>query len=196
MGGDTFYRLLVIIVALAGLFVGLRKGMVRQVASLLGLAFGIVCCRVFHAEGVEIVKSWWPSINEHFASEITYSVLATAAIFTVVYLAFQLVGVAIRGVLKLLNLGAINTIFGGAFGMFKYLLILSIIFNVIASLNPKSSLMEACKATDGNLIEWVMPIAPALLDNDFDELEHLLQLEDAKKISYNNHNGENVNFMC
>ena len=195
--GDTFYRILVIIVALIGLFVGIRKGMVRQVAGLLGLAFGIVCSRVFHAEGVEIVKSILPSLADKFASEIIYSVIATAIIFLVVYLLFQFVGLALRGILKILQLGTLNTILGGLFGVFKYLFLLSVVFNLIGCLNQDSSLMEACKGTDGNLIEWVMPIAPIFLDSGFEELEHLIQMEDAKKISSNNLENINVNiYSC
>lgn len=189
---DMFYRILVIVVALAGLFIGLRKGMVRQVAGLLGLAFGIVCSRVFHAEGIEIVKSWLPSLENKFASEIIYSVVATAVIFITVYLAFQIIGIALRGILKILHFGTINTIMGGVFGVFKYLFILSVVFNVIASIDQQSSLMQACRGTDGNLIEWVMPIAPAFLNSDFEELEYLLQVEEAKKISTNNSTYINV----
>lgn len=193
--GDMFYRILVIVVALIGLFVGLRKGMVQQVIGLLGLAFGIVCSRVFHDEGVEIVKSWMPSLSDVFASEIVYSVMATAVIFVLVYLLFQFVGLALRGVLKILQLGAVNTIIGGVFGVFKYLFLLSVVFNVIACLDQDSSLMKACKGADGNLIEWVMPIAPAFLDSGFEDLEYLIQLEDAKKISDNNLGCRNVSIL-
>lgn len=73
---------------------------------------------------------------------------------------------------------------GAVYSLFKYMMFLSMAYNFIVVLNPGTVLLKSAKSDDGNAIEEVMLLSPALLGGqDVMDLSHLIQLEDAKKIS-------------
>ena len=70
---------------------------------------------------------------------------------------------------------------------------MSVLYNIIISIDSDSSLVDCCKADDGNVVGVVMGIAPAILDIDSaDDLLYMKQKEEAKTISYNNYSVSDV----
>ena len=64
--------------------------------------------------------------------------------------------------------------------------ILSIIYNLLLCINPDSRLMRWQNANDGNIVEEVLALSPALLGGlGAEELSHQVQLREARKISCN-----------
>lgn len=64
---------------------------------------------------------------------------------------------------------------------------MSVVFNIIMSVDSDSSLSDYCNADDGNVVGVVMGIAPALFSTETPEdLLYIKQKEEAKNISYNN----------
>lgn len=187
------FHIILIIVCVVGIFFGYRKGLIHQLASLLGLIFGIVGCQLFHEQVDEFLRDFLPGLGNSIESEYTYSILASAVIFLSIYLLFLLLGGILRSAMQMIHLGAIDSVAGAVAGAFRYLLILSIVYNLILAISPNSQLLKICNHNDGNIVEVVMSMAPALLNSEsFNDLALKIQLEEAKKISSNNISPKNV----
>ncbi len=186
MGGASIYHIIILIAGVLGIFRGWRCGFLGQTGGLLGILFGIVFCRLFARDGAEIIEGMLPSIAGLFASDFIYMSLSTAAIFITVYLGFRLLSSIFRRILCGLRLGAINSLAGSALCLFKYMLMISLVYNVILAIFPGCALMRECKAGDGNMVEVVMELAPALL-NTYSPCDLALkyQLKEAEAISAN-----------
>ena len=78
----------------------------------------------------------------------------------------------------------LNAAAGAIFGAFKYLFLLSLVYNFAGGLFPHSKLMRYAHADDGNLVRIVMLLGPGVMGcQDCDDLYHEIQLQDARTIS-------------
>lgn len=183
---NAFYQLMVIGVAILGVFRGYRKGFINQIPGVLGFAFGTVCCHVFTEQGEEVARALFPSIAGRLGADFIYSLLGSGVVYVAVFVAFSLLTRILRSAMQIFAGGLLNSLIGAAFCLVKYMLALSILFNIIVCFSPRSELMHSAMADDGNAVEVVMGIAPALLGClSYEDLAHIVQLEDAKKISGN-----------
>lgn len=173
-------------IAIWGFSKGYRKGFVAQTASLLGLAFGVVVARLFGPEA----EIWLQSINPRTAQTVTggymTSLVAHAIPLVLTYLVISLPGGILGTALSVFHFGTFDAIAGSLFGLFKNLVLLSLVIDAVIGFWPQGSIMKCASDDDGNLIHAVASIAPALAGNtSVSELAHRLQLEDAKRISRN-----------
>ena len=181
---ETVYPLLVILLGVVGLVSGYRRGLARQVSGVLGVAFGIVCARLFSPVCGEKLLEIYPAVGDGFAGPFTVSCLSAGGVFVFVYLLFDSVTSILRSAMQLISVGMLDSLAGGVFGMFRYLLFVSLAYNLAADINPEGRLVGYARCHDGNVVEEVMLIAPALLDfRGIDELCHAVQLREASRIS-------------
>lgn len=188
--GDAIFHIIAIIVAAWGVVVGYRQGLTGLVTSVLGMAFGVVCSHIF-AEGItEMLEGWvtlvFPHSAEYSGGRYLASNLGCGIVYIAVFLLFRSVTGIIRAAMAGVSSGLLNSLLGTLFCVANYLLILSVIYNVLVGMNPESSLMRYGNADDGNICSEVMWIAPACLGSEsFSDFAHEHQLREAKKISMN-----------
>ena len=127
-----------------------------------------------------------PGFEGRAGASFIYSVTAAALVYVAVYMLFRMMTKVLRSAMQVFYVGMLDKLLGAAFSLTKYMLLLSIIYNLIICVNPSSSLMKYATADDGNVVEGVMLLAPGLLGcHSIEDLSHLLQLREAKKISCN-----------
>lgn len=183
---DAFYHIIVVAVAGYAVVKGFRRGFTGQVSSVLGLAFGAVCAHVFGPQTEEALRSIFPGISGRCGSAFIYSVLSAALIYLAVYLTFGFLTKVLRSAMQVFYVGMLDSLFGSAFCLVKYMVLLSIAYNLILCVNPSSPLLKYADADDGNVVECVLLIAPGILGcGSCEDLSHLIQLREAKKISCN-----------
>lgn len=184
------YPLILIAVLILAIWRGWEKGMVYQLASLLGLAFGFVAARLFYEQMAEVIDPWFPG-PESFAEEpfgeplrrYTLYMVSASVVFAIVYAAFKLIGGVLTSAMQLIHTGAINSIIGAGFSFVKWTVIMSVVFNLWLVIKPDCGLMKYCNDGDGNVVELVMSVAPALFGTESpDELEHYHRLQKAKQM--------------
>lgn len=178
------FHLIVIAVAVWGILTGYRKGLLRQAGGVLAMAFGIVMSRMLTPELLAVVESWIPPFINGFNRSYLIRTLTAGIIYLVVFSMVQASCFPIGRLMGLIGGGILNRIAGAAFRMFKYLFVISIVYNLIIDIYPQGDLTRSSRQHDGNVVEVVMKIAPAFLDfPDGEEVGYRQQLEDAKKIS-------------
>lgn len=178
------FMLALIIVLIYAVWRGWRTGFIHQVAGVLGIAFGIVAARLLADPIGEWLVSLHPGLDNGFLGPYRVKILAMALVFAAFYFACTLLGSVLRSALSLLHAGALNSICGSAFSLLKWVMIMSVTYNVILALKPDSDLAAFCDDGDSNLVEAVMELAPALAGTDGpDELLYRRQQEQARQIS-------------
>lgn len=183
---DAIYNITVLVVAALAVVKGFRRGFTGQVSGILGLAFGAVCAHVFEDSAEEAVRSLLPGIRHVAGSAFIYSVLGTGCVYLAVYFAFRALTGVLRSAMQVFCVGMLDSLLGAAFCLVKYLVILSLAFNLILCVDPQSRLLRYADADDGNIVQCVLLLAPGVLGcRSVEDLSHILQLREAKKISHN-----------
>lgn len=183
---DGVFFIIVVTVAVWGILTGYRIGFMRQISGVLGVAFGIVATRMIAPDFSVGIENWIPSMVTGFSRTILCQTLACGLIYLIVEGLISLCAAPLAKLVGIIgkSMGVLDSIGGGVFRLFKFLMVVSILYNVISDLDPAGDLTRIASRHDGNIVESVMMIAPALLDfPGAEEVAFKQQMEDAKKIS-------------
>lgn len=190
---NTVYLIVVLVVAFIAIVSGFRKGITRQLSSLLGLAFGAVAARVFAPE-FSSSFTWTDKFSQapEF-SDFTSNLVCAVVIYIFVYAMFFIFSGILQSAVSIFRVGMFNRILGAFFSLVKNLLWLSILFNLALCFSDRSELLRYERANDGNLMAAVMSLTPGLLGCfGAEDFAHYHQLKEAKKISCNFNTSNNV----
>lgn len=192
---DGFYLAIVLVVAFLAIVAGFRRGITRQIASVLALAFGVVAARILGAEFTDSflwARSFSPEPEYH---EVTVDLVCCSVIYAAVFLAFSMLSGILSGAMSVFQVGMFNRLLGAFFSLLKNLMWLSIIFNLLLCYRPDCGLLRFEASNDGNLVAAVMDLSPALLGcYGAEDFAHFHQLKEAKFISCNFKSSSNVIF--
>lgn len=183
---NGLYLVIILVVAAFSAIIGFRKGITRQLSSLLGVAFGAVAARIL-APGLAV--QFTGLVSSHFDSRFVGFVsglLAAVVIYLIVYAVFSIFTKVLRGALSVFEVGMFNRLLGSFFCIFKNLLWVSIFYNLLLCYNPDCGLLRYARSDDGNMVGGVMWLTSAVLGcGGAHELGHLIQLQEAASISCN-----------
>ena len=117
--------IIIAVLLVIGFIGGLRDGLVKQVASLVGLIGGLLLGRAFYVP-----------VGEWFAGTFGFSVEAAhitafILILVIVPLFFSLVGWLMSKILSVICLGWINRLLGGVIGALKFVLLVGVVITGI-----------------------------------------------------------------
>lgn len=158
----AFIDILLLAVVALGAIQGFRKGIITGFASIAGIILGIVACRLFGDAVNTAIASAYPETTEYPGAPYTGTVLAYLLLFAAVYLACFFCARLLKGIVHAVCLGGIDRLAGVVFGMFKYLLALSLVLNALFAIAPNSALFHSSGLLDGKCLEWTMRLAPWL----------------------------------
>ena len=182
--GEAIYHILVIAVALVGMFRGFHAGLMRQVSGILGFVFGIVAARALGPDFAVWLSGWFPHVYHPVAKTFFISILSHGIIWGLCMLIFSMTTGILNFILGMIPVGIMNSIGGAAFCLLKYLMFLSILFDFALCRPFDSPLMHCARHDDGNLVDCVIRLAPELLGTmSADEYVHKVQLWEARTIS-------------
>ena len=181
---NVIYHVIVLLIAAVAVVCGFRRGFARQTPSVIGMAFGIICARLLAPGLDDVLYGAFPSVHGKVEEKFVYDTLSTGMVFFSIYAIFRTVTGFLGRVMSSGENSILDNIAGAVYNLFKYMVFLSVAYNLIAAMNPRSEIMHSVKSDDGNVVEEVMLLGPALMGGeDAMDLSHKLQLEDAKKIS-------------
>lgn len=116
-------------------FLGIRgtfRGLVKEIASILGLLLGFVLANSYHAQ-------LSPLLEEYLGGPGLAHLVGYLGIFLGTVAAIFLLATLIRKILKLICLGWLDSIGGGALGILKGLLLCSIVIMALTAFLPAKS---------------------------------------------------------
>lgn len=184
---EIIYHIIIIATGVFSIVKGFRSGLLYQIPNLIGLAFGAVTARILSPDAEPLVREHLHFFDDPVTSDFIYCMLTTCLLYIAGYLVFRSITLILRGMFVRLQGGIVNDILGSAFAFFNNLMLLSVVFNLLLCFNMHSTLLKYSCQDDGNVVEVVMLLAPALTGAlSCQDLGHYIQLHEAKKISVNN----------
>lgn len=181
---DALYHLIVIALALFGLFRGWRLGLTGQLSTLLGVGFGAVCAHVFIYDASELVAEFFPSLPSRPGGSYVCAYIGGSVVFVIVYALFSLLTGVFRNVMEEFGEGLANSLTGSLFCAFRYILWSGMAYMMCFCINPADELHRCVWSDDGNVVSAVMAMAPAVVGcPPLEEYIHLLELNRARTIS-------------
>lgn len=161
----SFIDIVILIVFAASVITGLRKGLIRQLGSLLGVVLGILAARLFGSSVAYLYESFLSEETATSAACVYATGIAgNVTVFLIVYLLAAVIARVTRVAIKMALLGPLDRVLGVIIAMFQWFLGLSIVLNVWAAIAPSSSLFHSSKIGSGIALETIMEIAPWLFD--------------------------------
>lgn len=112
-----------------GLYKGLKRGIIKELTSLLALILGIYGA-VHFSEQLQSIFQANISIDDSLLPIISF-----AASFILIVLLVRLIGLILDKIIKMAALGMISRLLGGVFGMLKTAFIISAILLVFNTLD-------------------------------------------------------------
>ncbi|KAA6321480.1 hypothetical protein EZS27_028874 [termite gut metagenome] len=121
----TVIDIVVLVCVLAGGMIGLKKGLIWQIATILGLILGFT-----------IAKHLYAYIAEKYISSLTNSlttaqIIAFIAIWLLVPIVFSLAGALLTRIINAASLGCFNRSLGAVLGIVKYMFLIGVIIHVL-----------------------------------------------------------------
>lgn len=135
---------IIIIVAIVGLLYGFHRGIVREAVSLIAIVLGVIACRLFSEPATAAAAKFLGVTPESPSlSQYTASIAGCIVVFVVVWLGVYLVGRVIRGAVHAVRLGIIDSALGSIYCAGKWLLILSLLLNLLYLMFPVANFWGA-----------------------------------------------------
>lgn len=152
-----------------GAFMGFKKGLILELASLVGLILGIYGAIKFSDFTAEKLVEY-VSISQEWVGLISFLVTFIVIVFSV-FLFAKILDKA----LKLVALGMVNRLLGLLFGVLKYALILSVLLYFFETLNRQFNFVEEPKEKKSLLYEPLLKVTmpfKSLMENfEIDEVK-------------------------
>lgn len=181
---EAIYHIMVIAVALVAMTRGFRKGLLGQVSGVLGFVFGIVAARSVGPDLEIWLMGWMPEFYEPVAKGFFFSTLSYGLIWSGSMLGFSSLTGILNVVVGYLPVGIMNSLAGAVFGLLKYLMFLSLLFDLALCRPSESPLMHCVRHDDGNLVDLTARLAPGVLGSmSAEEYALRVQLWEARSIS-------------
>ena len=149
-----------IILLAGGAILGYRKGAIRQLASVVAVAAGVIACRVAGSLAASVVARFLGADDPAASSITVYSaqVLGYGLLFAVVWLGVWLIAGFLRKATYAVKLSILDRVAGAAFLPLKWFIVVSLLLNLWKIISPGSGIFSS-----GRLVGTVMELAPAIL---------------------------------
>jgi membrane protein required for colicin V production len=149
--------LLFILVLAYGVIRGLFKGFIVEAVTFAGLLAGLFFARQYSLFLAEYI-SGFGDISSRLSLAIAFLMIVI-----VVAVVFYVIAKIVEKIAKIILLGWLDKLLGMVFGLFKYLVILSLAVNVFCWINDRFQFVKEEKLQNSRLFEPVKSVIPALV---------------------------------
>ncbi len=133
----SIFDIIVLSSLLIALCIGLKKGFIGQVVSLVALCLGVWLSVKFSVVVGQWLKSWIA------LDDTVLKVIAFILIFCITVLGLTLIGRILEKIVKVVLLGWLNRLLGATLAIVECLLILCILLMIFDALNGTFSLVKS-----------------------------------------------------
>ena len=161
---ETIDIIIAVLLAI-GFISGLKDGLVKQAAGLIGLVAGLLLSKKLY---LSVAAELTPLLG---MSERTTQIVAFVLILIIVPLLCSLVAWLISKLLKGVGLGWINRLLGGAAGIVEYALFAGLIITAIESFDFRGHLLSSEKKEASVLYYPIYNVTGVLIDDVREQIE-------------------------
>lgn len=161
----------IIVLAVAGGFMGWRKGLTGQMGALVGVLAAIVICRWFASD----LAAFFTDPSDSPQTVLLNTVMSYVILGVGAYVAVLIIAKLMNLVTRALHLSLINRAAGAVFGVFEWMLGLSILLNIWTAVFSDTELRSSNHA----ITDAVMDIGPRVFDSK--TVQDIISLKDVEK---------------
>jgi membrane protein required for colicin V production len=159
----NYLDIIIAIPLLWGIYKGITRGVVFEIALLMALILGIM-------GGVKLSKLASAYVSELFNTSSTWlPYMSFLFVFIIIVVLVLLFAKLLESMLKLSALGLVNKIAGAVFGMLKWAFILSVVLHLFKPIDKRYHIIDEQKKQGSFLFHYVSDFAtlmiPALEEN-------------------------------
>jgi membrane protein required for colicin V production len=152
----NYIDVIIIIILVLAMVNGFINGLVKEVATLAALILGIWGAIRFSSFTAAKLYDYFDMTGRYVG------IISFLITFAVIAIVIHFFGMLIDKLMKAVALGFINRLLGIAFGLFKAVLILSVIFVVLNAIDARRPFLPKEKIEKSMLYNPISDIAPAL----------------------------------
>jgi membrane protein required for colicin V production len=152
----NYIDFIIIIILVFGLLRGYTDGLVKEAASLAALILGIWGAIKFSSFTAARLYDWFDMTGQYVG------ITAFVITFLIIVIAIHFVGVIADNFVCAISLGFLNRLLGIAFGFFKTILILSVIFVILNAIDARHPFLPHNKLERSKFYNPIADIAPAI----------------------------------
>ena len=146
-----------------GAYSGFSKGLIKELASILGVIIGVF-----------LAKNYYPYLDIKlkliFESEAGFiSILSAILIFLLTIMVFKIIAKFLTKFLKIIALGLLNRIIGSVFGIFKTVLLLCILVFIFSNINNVTGIIKAEKLSQSFFYSKIEKINSFIIESNYNE---------------------------
>ena len=146
-----------------GAYSGFSKGLIKELASILGVIIGVF-----------LAKNYYPYLDIKLKPIIEYeagfiSILSAMLIFLLTIMVFKIIAKFLTKFLKIIALGLLNRIIGSVFGIFKTVLLLCILVFIFSNINNVTGIIKAEKLSQSFFYSKIEKINSFIIESNYNE---------------------------
>ena len=146
-----------------GAYSGFSKGLIKELASILGVIIGVF-----------LAKNYYPyldiKLKPIFESEAGFiSILSAILIFLLTIMVFKIIAKFLTKFLKIFALGLLNRIIGSVFGIFKTVMLLCILVFIFSNINNVTGIIKAEKLSQSFFYSKIEKINSFIIESNYNE---------------------------
>jgi membrane protein required for colicin V production len=147
--------LIIVVLIILSVFSGFTNGLVKEVASLVGLILGIWGAIKFSGFTAAKLYEWFDMAGQYVG------IIAFVITFCAIVVIIHFIGILADKVVDAVSLGFLNRLLGMVFGAIKNILILSVIFTVLNAIDARRPFLP--KSVEGSkFYRPISDIVPAI----------------------------------
>ena len=159
----NYIDFILILIIIWGAFSGFKKGLINELASIIGLISGI-----FFAKNYYLLLN--KKLYDLFDSESNFiSIFSVIIIFFTAIMIVKITGIFLTKIIKFVFLGLVNKIIGGLFGILKSFLILGIFIFIFSKLNEVANIVKKDKLNQSIIYSKIEKTSFYLIDTNYTE---------------------------
>ncbi len=166
------FDILIVVVVSYGLIRGLFRGLVKEVASVLGVIGGFFAAYLYY----ETLAGWLSGLISNGGYR---NILAFMILFCAVLIVVNVVAIVLKYLLNLIFLGWLDRLGGVGFGLVKGVLIVSVIFMALTAFLPKGASIIK-DSVGAPYVAWVSEQLSVVVSSDV-KREFAMKLGELKK---------------
>jgi len=148
--------LIIVVLMILAVVTGFINGFVKEVASLAGLILGIWGAIKFSSFTAAKLYEWFDMTGQFVG------IIAFLITFGIIVVIIHFIGIIADKLIDAVSLGFLNRILGMVFGLFKNILILSVIFALLNAIDVRKPFLPKEAIENSRLYNPISDIAPAL----------------------------------
>ncbi|GAB6905249.1 conserved membrane hypothetical protein [Desulfosarcina cetonica] len=126
------FDILIVTILAYGLIRGIFRGLVRELASIVGVLGGFYAAYTYYPQMASLLAPW-------ISSPIYLNILSYLIIFSLVVIVVSILAVVVKYLLNIAYLGWLDRVSGALFGVLKSGLVICVLFIVLTAFLPKGA---------------------------------------------------------